>query len=140
MEEKKIVYLTRKIDFCASHRYYIDELSEEENLSIFGKCSYRHGHGHNYSLEVTVKGEPDPKTGMVINLSELDRILRLKVVDVMDHKFINIDVPYFDKRIPTTENLAIFIWDSIIDAFDGCHLHRVRLFEDPFLFAEYYGE
>ena len=140
MEDKKLVYLTRKIDFCASHRYYIEDLSEEENFRIFGKCSYRHGHGHNYSLEVTAKGLPDPKTGMVINLSELDRILRLKVVDVMDHKFVNVDVPYFEKRIPTTENIAIFIWDSIVNALDGCHLHRVRLFEDPYLFAEYYGE
>lgn len=140
MNKKNIVYLTRKIDFCASHRYFIETLSEEENFSLFGKCSYRHGHGHNYSLEVTVKGEPNPKTGMVINLSELDRILRLKVVDVMDHKFINVDVPYFEKRIPTTENLAIFIWDSIVDTLEGCQLHRVRLFEDPYLFAEYYGE
>lgn len=140
MEEKSIVYLTRKIDFCASHRYIIDELSKEENFRLFGKCSYPHGHGHNYSLEVTVKGVPDPKTGMVINLSELDRILRAKVVDVLDHKFINMDVPYFEKRIPTTENIAIFIWESIVHTLDGCQLHRVRLFEDPYLFAEYYGE
>ena len=140
MEQKKLVYLTRKIDFCASHRYFIEELSEEENFKLFGKCSYIHGHGHNYSLEVTARGVPDPKTGMVINLSELDRILRVKVVDVMDHKFINIDVPYFEKTVPTTENIAIFIWDAIADALEGCQLHRVRLFEDPYLFAEYYGE
>lgn len=136
-----MVYLTRRVDFSASHRYYIEELSEEENFELFGKCSYPHGHGHNYTLEVTVKGKADMKTGMVINLRDLDRILKEKVVDLMDHRFINYDVPGFDKQVPTTENLVLYIWDSLSDMMpDGCSLYRVRLYEDPALFAEYYGE
>lgn len=135
-----MVYLTRKVDFSASHRYRIDELSDEENLRLFGKCSYPHGHGHNYTLEVTVKGKVDPKTGMVMNLTDLDRVLREKVVQVMDHRFINLDLPEFREKIPTTENLVLFIWDSLADSLEDCKLHRVRLYEDPTLYAEYYGE
>ena len=79
------VYLTRKVEFSASHRYWMEALSPQENLDLFGKCSYPHGHGHNYLLEVTVKGEVDPRTGMVINLSDLDRLLKAKVVDILEH-------------------------------------------------------
>jgi 6-pyruvoyltetrahydropterin/6-carboxytetrahydropterin synthase len=135
-----VVYITRKLEFCASHRYYIDDLSKEENFGLFGKCSYEHGHGHNYTLEVTVKGVADPKTGMVINLTDLDQILKTKVADVLDHKYINFDVPYFREKVPTTENLVIFIWDAISESFQDCSLHKVRLIEDPYLYAEYCGE
>ncbi len=135
-----MVFLTRRVDFCASHRYRIESLSDEENFKLFGKCSYPHGHGHNYTLEVTVKGDVDPKTGMVINLTDLDRILKEKVVEVMDHRFINLDIPEFAEKIPTTENLALYIWDSLDSAIDGCSLHRVRLYEAPDLYAEYYGD
>ncbi len=135
-----MVYLTRKVEFCAAHRYRIEALSEEENFRIFGKCSYPHGHGHNYTLEVTVKGEPDPRTGMVINMSDIDRLLKERVIDILDHRFINIDIPEFREKIPTTENLVLFIWDALADFLEGCTLHRIRLYEDPFLYAEYYGE
>jgi len=134
-----VVYLTRKVDFCAAHRYRIESLSEEENFNIFGKCSYPHGHGHNYSLEVTVKGPVDPKTGMVMNLTDLDAILKEHVVEVMDHKFLNMDVEYFKNKMPTTENIVVFIWDLLADVIESCSLHRVRLYENPALFAEYYG-
>ena len=135
-----MVYLTRRVDFCASHRYRIESLSDEENFKLFGKCSYQHGHGHNYTLEVTVKGDVDPKTGMVINLTDLDSILKEKVVEVMDHRFINLDIPEFAEKIPTTENLALFIWESLENSIEGCAVHRVRLYEDPTLYAEYYGD
>lgn len=135
-----MVCLTRKAEFCAAHRYRLEDLSDEENFRLFGKCSYPHGHGHNYTLEVTVKGDVDPKTGMVINLTDLDRMIKENVVEVLDHKFINVDIPEFEKKIPTTENLALFIWDSLAKAIKGCSLHRVRLFEAPDLYAEYYGE
>ena len=136
-----MVCLTRGVEFCASHRYALEDLSEEENFKLFGKCSYPHGHGHNYRLEVTVRGEPDPKTGMVINLTDLDRKLRSDVVDVLDHKFINLDVPAFKEKIPTTENLVLFIWDILSKSLNecSCSLHRVRLYEDPYLYAEYSG-
>lgn len=135
-----MVYLTRKVEFCASHRYYIDEKSEEENLKLFGKCSYPHGHGHNYILEVTVKGDVNPQTGMVMNLTDIDRILKDIVVEMMDHKFLNLDIPEFKDKIPTTENLVLYIWDSLVNEIKECSLHRVRLHEDPFLYAEYHGE
>ena len=135
-----MVYLTRKATFCAGHRYYLPELSEDENFKLFGKCSYPNGHGHNYTLEVTIKGDVDAKTGMVINLTELDGILKEKVVELLDHRFLNSDIAHFSKTIPTTENLTLFIWDLIVNSFEGCSLHRVRLYEADDLFAEYYGE
>lgn len=134
-----MVFLTRKVEFCASHRYHIESLPEEENFRLFGKCSYPHGHGHNYTLEVTVKGSVDHDTGMVMNLTDLDKILKDKVVETMDHRFLNLDIPDFKEKIPTTENLVLYIWDTIADCFNGCELHKVRLYEDPFLYAEYYG-
>jgi len=135
-----MTYLTRRVDFSASHRYRLDDLSEEENLRLFGKCSYPHGHGHNYRLEVTVKGKADDKTGMVINLTDLDRLLKEKIVEVLDHRFLNLDVPEFEKKVPTTENLALYIWDALDGVLEGSLLHKVRLYEDPTLFAEYCGE
>jgi len=135
-----MVYLTRKTTFCAGHRYYRPELSEDGNFRLFGKCSYPNGHGHNYTLEVTIKGDVDPKTGMVMNLTGLDAILKKNVVELLDHRFLNSDIAHFRKAIPTTENLTLFIWDIIVDSFESCSLHRVRLFETDDLYAEYYGE
>lgn len=135
-----MVYLTRKTTFCAGHRYYSPELSEGENFKLFGKCSYPGGHGHNYTLEVTIRGDIDPKTGMVINLTELDEILKEKVVELLDHRFLNSDIAPFNNIMPTTENLTLFIWDLIVDSFNNCSLHRVRLYETDDLYAEYYGE
>lgn len=135
-----MVYLTRKTAFCAGLRHYRPELSEDENFRLFGKCSYPNGHGHNYKLEVTIKGEPNPETGMVLNLTELDGIIKTKVVELLDHRFLNKDIKHFSKTIPTTENITLFIWDLIVDSFDNCSLHRVRLFETEDLYSEYYGK
>jgi 6-pyruvoyltetrahydropterin/6-carboxytetrahydropterin synthase len=135
-----MIYLTRSAGFCASHRYHNPELSDEQNRKIFGKCNYIHGHGHNYTIEVTVAGDPDPATGMVINLNELDKVIEHAVIEPLDHRYINLDVPAFKRRIPTTENLARFIWDSIEQELTGCSLHRVRLYESPDLFVDYLGE
>ena len=135
-----MVHLTRKIEFSASHVCRIAGLTDDENYEIFGKSSYPNGHGHNYVLEVTVKGDPDPKTGMVINLTDLDAIIKKNATDLLDHRFLNIDILHFKEIVPTTENISLFIWDSIKDSFKGCTLHMVRLYETPKLYVEYYGE
>src|SRR6266849_6356582 len=105
-----MIYLTRKIEFSASHLYHNPAFSAEENRRVFGKCNNPHGHGHNYVLEVTVAGEPDPATGMVLDLKELKEILQREVTDRMDHRFLNYEVPELAGQIPTCENIAAVIW------------------------------
>lgn len=138
----KHVYLTRKAEFSAAHHYHSPEFSAEENRRIFGKCNNLDGHGHNYTLELTVKGEVDPKTGFVINLVDLKEILNREVMDVFDHRHLNKEVPEFAKEIPTTENIAISIWRRVEPKVKGlkARVHRVRLYETPDLFVDFYGE
>ena len=138
-----MVYLTRKAEFSASHLYHNPELSAEENRRIFGKCNNPNGHGHNYTLEVTVKGEVDPATGFVVDLKELKDLMHREVLDEMDHRFLNKEVPEFSgdaSLIPTTENLAIVIWQRLKPRLKLARLHRVRIYETPDLFADFYGE
>ncbi len=138
----KYVYLTRKAEFSAAHYYHNPALSAGENRRIFGKCNNLDGHGHNYTLELTVKGEVDAKTGFVINLVDLKEILNSEVMDVFDHRHLNKEVPEFAKEIPTTENIAISIWRRVEPKVKSLNatVHRVRLFETPDLFVDYYGE
>jgi 6-pyruvoyltetrahydropterin/6-carboxytetrahydropterin synthase len=133
-----VLYLTRKVTFCASHLYRNPSWSDAENERVFGKCV--RCHGHNYVCEVTIRGAVEPSTGMVLNLTELDRILKTEVVEAYDHRFINEDVPGFDRLVPTTENLAVDIWNRVVGRLRGCELHRVRLYEDPDLFVDYLGD
>jgi 6-pyruvoyltetrahydropterin/6-carboxytetrahydropterin synthase len=133
------IYVTRRTEFCASHYYHNPSLSPEENRRLFGKCNNPHGHGHNYALEVTVAGEIDPKTGMVLNLRDLKRILESEVLEAMDHKFLNADVAAFASQIPTTENIAIEIWRRLAPRMAAGRLHRVRLYETSDLYVDYYG-
>jgi 6-pyruvoyltetrahydropterin/6-carboxytetrahydropterin synthase len=112
----------------------------EENQRIFGKCANLNGHGHNYTLEVTVKGDIDPTTGFVVDLKQLKEILNSEVVDAMDHRHLNKEVPEFANQIPTTENLAITIWNRLHSKMRRARLHRVRVYEMPDLFVDYYGE
>ncbi|HEV2418908.1 MAG TPA: 6-carboxytetrahydropterin synthase [Terriglobia bacterium] len=135
-----MIYLTRRAEFSASHYYHNPKFSEEENHRVFGKCSNSHGHGHNYTLEVTVKGEVDPATGMVLNLKDLKKLLETEVLDAMDHKFLNAEVTAFAAAIPTTENIAIEIWNRLAPKLAFGKLHRVRLYETQDLYADYYGE
>jgi len=137
-----MIYLTRKVEFSASHLYHNPDLSPEENRRVFGKCNNPHGHGHNYVLEVTVAGEPDQRTGMVLDLKELKDILQQQILDRMDHRFLNYEVPELAGKIPTTETIAITIWQllepSINNRGQG-RLHRVRLYETPDLFVDCVG-
>lgn len=131
--------LTRKMEFSASHRYWNPGWSEEKNKEVFGKSAGPWGHGHNYRLEVTVEGDVDPETGMIINLYELKAVMK-EVLDGFDHKFLNEDVPYFKELIPTTENIAKVMWDIFeekLSRHSGCSLHRVRLYETDDLYVDY---
>jgi 6-pyruvoyltetrahydropterin/6-carboxytetrahydropterin synthase len=135
-----MILLTRKAEFSASHYYWNDALSEEENRRAFGKCANRNGHGHNYTLEVTVAGEIDPVSGFVLDLKDLKAVLEREVVSVYDHRHLNLEVPEFKAANPTTENIAIAIWKRLDGKIPGAKLHRVRVYELPELFADYYGE
>lgn len=136
----KYVYLTRKCEFAAAHYYHNPELSAEENRRIFGKCNNLNGHGHNYTLELTVKGEVDRETGFVVNLVDVKEILNREVMDVFDHRHLNKEVTEFANQIPTTENIAIVIWNRIAPKLKNAKMHRVRVYEMPDLFVDYYGE
>ncbi len=138
--EHTVVFLTRKAEFSASHYYHNPEFTPEENRRIFGKCNNPHGHGHNYTLEVTVKGNVDRRTGFVVDLKKLKELMHREVLDAMDHRFLNKEVPEFATLIPTTENLAITIWQRLQPRLNQAKLHRVRVYETPDLFVDFYGE
>jgi len=135
-----MVYLTRKAEFSASHFYHNPELSAEENRRTFGKCNNPNGHGHNYTLEVTVKGQIDSRSGFVVDLKQLKELMLCEVIDVLDHRFLNKEIPEFKDLIPTTENLAISIWNRLHSKLNVARLHRVRVYETQDLFVDYYGE
>lgn len=138
-----MVLLTRKAEFSAAHFYWNPAWSEEENGRVFGKCANRQGHGHNYTLEVTVEGEVDPVSGFVVDLKLLKEILEREVVSVYDHRHLNFEVPEFAEgshMVPTTENIAVAIWRRLEGKVAGARLHRVRVYEMPDLFADFYGE
>ncbi|MHB1023866.1 MAG: 6-pyruvoyl trahydropterin synthase family protein [Acidobacteriaceae bacterium] len=134
------VLLTRKAEFSASHYYYNEDWTPEENQRVFGKCANKQGHGHNYTLEVTVQGEVSSTTGFVVDLKALKQILEHEVVSVYDHRHLNLEVPEFKTMMPTTENIAIAVWQRLEGKIPGAKLQRVRVYEMPDLFADYYGE
>ena len=135
-----MILLTRKAEFSASHYYWVPAWTEDENTRAFGKCSNRNGHGHNYTLEVTVAGEIDATTGFVVDLKELKDVMEREVVSVYDHRHLNLEVPEFASALPTTENIAIAVWKRLEGKIAGAKLHKVRVYEMPDLFADYYGE
>lgn len=135
-----MVLITRKAEFSSAHFYWIDGWSEEENFRVFGNCSNRNGHGHNYTLEVTIAGEVDPMSGFVVDLKLLKDILEREVISVYDHRHLNYEVPEFKAKMPTTENMAVAIWLRLQGKVPHAQLHRVRLYEAPDLFADFYGE
>jgi len=133
--------ITRRVEFSASHVCASAALSAEENRALYGAAANPNGHGHNYILEVTLDGEPDRTTGMVFDLKNLKEILNDEVVYPMDHRFLNHEVPPFDRVVPTTENLAVEIWRRIRPHFPASpRLHNVRLYETEDLFVDYGGE
>ena len=124
-----IVRLTRTVEFCSSLRYWNPDLTDAENRRLFGRKA--DPHGHNYQLEVTLRGEPDPMTGMVVNMVDLKELLDREVVTRFDHRDLNRDMPYFEKEPPTPENLVRVIHRILLGALPSGSLDRIRLQEDP---------
>ena len=134
-----MVYLTRRATFSAAHRLWSEALNEDENYTIYDKCANPHGHGHNYTLEVTIHGRPDPRTGMVFNLTAMKQIMHEQVIDWVDHKHLNYDVPWLEGIIPTTEMLVIKFWERLVRAFPEGLLYDVTLHETENNSASYRG-
>lgn len=134
------VRVTRKVHFCAGHRLARPGLSDEENRELYGACSNPAGHGHNYDLEVTVRGEVDPDTGYVIDLKRVKELVHRAVVDDVDHANLNVDVEWMEDVIPTAENLVVRIWDRLEGNLDGAELVSLKLWETERNMVEYRGE
>ena len=135
-----MLYVTRRETFSSAHRLYNPDLSDEENDRLFGKCNNLNGHGHNYVLEVVVAGEPNPKTGYVIDLKKLKTIIRENVINKIDHKHLNLDVSFMRDVIPTAENIALKIWEQLVDKIPSGKLYSVKVYETENNYAEYKGE
>ena len=134
-----MVLLTHRFDFCASHRLHNPALTDRENEEIYGKCNNLNGHGHNYELEVTLAGTPDPETGMVLELSILKGIVEEEICERYDHKNLNLDVPDFKEVIPTAENMLVVIWNRLAGRVPRGKLYRLRLIETANNTFEYLG-
>lgn len=135
-------YLTRRERFSAAHRLFQHELNDTENSQIYGQCSHPNWHGHNYELFVTVKGDVNPEIGFTLNLKTLSNIIKSQIIDKVDHRNLNLDVPFLKGKIPTTENLAIAIWDELEPHVKelGAELYKVKVQETENNFIEYFGE
>jgi 6-pyruvoyltetrahydropterin/6-carboxytetrahydropterin synthase len=135
------MFITRKAEFSASHACLLPSLSPERNIEIYGAAANPRGHGHNYIFEVTLEGEPDPVTGMIVDLKEVKGVLNRDVVEPFDHRFLNHEVPPFDRVVPTTENIAMEIWRRLEPSFrtGPARLSNVRLWETDDLFVDYAG-
>lgn len=137
----KTVYITRRETFNAAHKLWNEKWSAEKNEEVFGRCANHNWHGHNFTLLVTVKGLPHEDTGFVINLKDLSKIIKSEIVESLDHKNLNLDVPYLKGVLPSTENVIIAIWDRLIEPIGkvGGELAKIKLIETENNFVEYYG-
>ena len=132
-------YLTKQYKFCAAHRYWNPNWSDEKNYQIFGEDVRIHG--HNYTLDVTISGPINDESGFIVNLSELNKIVKLHVLDVMDHSQIQLDIPWFESKQPSTENMVVFIWEQIVTKIPNpAKLNSIKLRETPTIFTEYFGQ
>ena len=136
-----MIYITRKESFSAAHKLSRPDWSDEKNNEVFGKCSNPNWHGHNYTLWVTVKGEVNPETGFVVNLSEVSDIIKKHILEKVDHKNLNSDVDFMKGKLSSTETLAIECWNQIVTPINslGCKLHSVKIQETDKNFVEYFG-
>lgn len=135
-----MLFITKSVDFSASHRLFNPEWDFAKNQEVYDKCNNPNGHGHNYVLEVTVKGKPNPDTGYVIDLKKLKDILVKNVLIHLDHKHLNKDVDFLKGVIPTVENIAVLIWDIVKPHITGGELYKLKLYETPSSWVEYFGE
>jgi 6-pyruvoyltetrahydropterin/6-carboxytetrahydropterin synthase len=134
-QENDMVYFSEKFEFAATHKLWNDSLSERENFDLFGKCANPAGHGHNYIVEVTVQARPDD-----LHIADFQRVVDEKLIRILDHKNLNVDVPHFSKVIPTVENLSVFAWDSLKGQFEKAVLHCITIQETEKTFCSYYGK
>lgn len=134
--------VTKRVEFSASHVCRNPLLSDRENEELFGVAANPHGHGHNYVIDVTVEGDPDPVTGMVLDLKKLKEVVNREVIQTYDHRFLNYEVPPFDHVVPTVENIAIDIWHRLEPHISevGGQLQGIRVYETADLFVDYFGE
>ncbi|MCH2231187.1 MAG: 6-carboxytetrahydropterin synthase [Crocinitomicaceae bacterium] len=137
----KTVYITRRETFNAAHKLYREDWTQEKNEEVFGKCSNKNWHGHNFTIYVTVKGVPNPDTGFVINLKDLSQIVKDEVIEPLDHKNLNLDVPFLKGMLASTENIVIQIWEIIKEPIEkaGGELAKIKLVETENNFVEYFG-
>jgi len=140
LQKKTMVYLTRRERFNAAHKLYNNYWTVAKNEEMFGVCSNANWHGHNYHLYVTVKGNPDPDTGFVINAKDLSRIIRQHVISKVDHRNLNLDVDFMQGVLPSTENFVKAIWQQLVPHLKGCSLHCIKLYETENIYVSYYGE
>ena len=136
-----LFYISRQVEFSAAHRLYREDWSEAKNRDRFGECANPHGHGHNYLLEVTLKGGVDEETGMVAHFSQVKQLLHELVVAPLDHRHLNYDVPFLEGTLPTSENLVRKLWERIAEASngEGWSLHRLCLQSTSRNSVEYFG-
>ena len=135
-----MVYITRKEHFTAAHRLYNPKWSDEKNDEVFGKCANDNWHGHNYELFVTVKGEPDPDTGFLVDAKKLSVVINEYVIDKLDHKNLNLDVDFMQGKMCSSENLVIEIWNQLQPHLPATvQLHCIKLYETPRIYVEYFG-
>ncbi len=134
-----MMYVTRKAHFSAAHRLFNPFFSEEKNIEVYDKCANANGHGHNYYLEITVAGEPDPQTGYIIDLKKLKKIIEDYFISKVDHKHLNYDVEFLKGVVPTAENIAVACWNQLVAQIHEGHLYSVKLFETQNNFVEYKG-
>ena len=132
-------YLTKQYKFCAAHRYWNPNWSDEKNYQVFGEDVRIHG--HNYTLDITISGPINDESGFIVNLFELNKIVKLHVLDVMDHTQIQLDIPWFESKQPSTENMVVFIWEQIVTKIPNpAKLNSIKLRETPTIFTEYFGQ
>lgn len=138
-----MVFLSRQEHFNAAHKLYNPKWSEETNKEVFGPCANSNWHGHNFDMIVTVKGEPDPDTGFVVDLKQLSVLIRKEIIDKVDHKNLNLDVDFMKDKMASTENLVVEFWKILSEKLpsitSSAQLHCIKLYETPRNFVEYYG-
>ena len=137
-----MIYLTRRERFSSAHRLFRADWNEAKNEAVFGKCANPNWHGHNYELFITIKGKINPETGFVINLKELSKLTKERVIEKLDHKNLNLEVDFLKGQIISTENIAVAIWKELSGSIIalGAQLHRIKVVETENNFIEYYGE
>ena len=133
-----MIYLTKQYKFCAAHKYWNDDWSDQKNIEVFDEDIKVHG--HNYALSITVKGQIDDGSGFIIDIKKLNKIVSKYIIDIFDHSQIEKDIDWFKNKQPSTENMIFFMWNEIVDRIpSGAILHCIKLRETPTIFSEYYG-